>query len=196
MHRSQPNERHGPGRPGRHRIVPGGARRLSLLLLAGLLVAPPAALAEPTQIEVRLLARGAKFIGGYRDSMRIVLTDADTGEILAQGMTRGTTGDTQRILSGARSQDAPLATDGSAVFRTVLDLASPRRVTVSATGPLSQPQAATTVTSTQWILPGRHLTAADGWRLEVPASSSASPARRPISGSKPARRFRCGQPSR
>jgi len=157
-----------PWRPSPGRNIAGVLRRLLLVLFAAMSVAAPAALAEPTQVEVRVLARGAKFIGGYRDSMRIVLTDADTGEVLARGMTRGTTGDTQRILGSKQGGVDRLATDDSAVFRATLDLARPRRVTVSATGPLSQPQAATTVTSTQWILPGRHLTAGDGWRLEVP----------------------------
>ncbi|WP_204273914.1 hypothetical protein, partial [Stenotrophomonas maltophilia] len=43
-----------------------------------------------------------------------------------------------------------------------------RRVTLQVTGPLSQPQATTTATSTQWVLPGRHLTAGDGWLMELP----------------------------
>ncbi len=120
-----------------------------------------------TRVNVRVLARGAKFIGGYADSVRVVLTDADTGEVLAQGLTQGTTGDTQRILAGT-GDGKVISTEDSAVFRASLATDRARRVTATVTGPLSQPQAATTVTSTQWILPGHDLTQGDGWVLELP----------------------------
>lgn len=138
------------------------------LVAAALLSATLPALAESTQVDVRVLARGAKFIGGYSDSARVVLTDADTGEVLARGLTRGTTGDTRRILAGGVDGDTRRSTPDSAVYRATLDLAKPRRVTATVTGPLSQPQAAITVTSTQWLLPGRNVTQGDGWVLELP----------------------------
>ncbi|MEQ4576823.1 MAG: hypothetical protein ABN502_18065 [Gammaproteobacteria bacterium] len=141
--------------------------RLSCTL--GLLIGMCApVLAQPTDIEIRVLARGAKFIGGYTASAQVTLTDADTGEVLARGLTQGSTGDTQRILQGGKDGDGRRASADAAVFRTTLDLASARRITASVTGPIAQPQAATTVTSTQWILPGRNVTAGDGWLLELP----------------------------
>lgn len=142
----------------------------SVLLAAALLLTGfgPTAHAEPTVVEVRTIARGAKFLGGFQASVRVTLTDADSGDVLASGETKGTTGDTQRIMARDTSAERRMATEDSAVFRATLDLDRPRRVTISASGPLSQPQAATTVTSTQWILPGRHLTAGDGWLLEMP----------------------------
>lgn len=133
-----------------------------------LLVTAGAARAEPTEVEVRVLARGAKFLGGYSAPVRVVLTDADTGETLAQGLTSGTTGDTQKIMAEGANRRRTLSTEDSASFRTSLDIDRPRRVTLSVEGPLSQPQAATRATSTQWILPGRHLTAGDGWLMELP----------------------------
>lgn len=141
-----------------------------LLLLAALpaMCAATAAQADPTRVEVRAISRGAKFMGGYQAPVRIELTDADTGEVLARGQTAGTTGDTKRILSKGAESGGTMSTPDSAVFRATLDLDRPRRVTLSATGPLSQPQAATTVTSTQWILPGRDLVAGDGWLVEMP----------------------------
>lgn len=138
------------------------------LLAIALVSAASPALAESTQVDVRVLARGAKFIGGYSDSVRVVLSDADTGEVLARGLTQGSTGETHRILSGGVAGDKRLSTPDSAVFHTALDLKTPRRITATVTGPLSQPQAATTVTSTQWLLPGRHVTQGDGWVLELP----------------------------
>ena len=120
--------------------------------------------ATQTDVDVRVLARGAKFLGGYAAPVRVTLSDADTGEILAQGKTAGTTGDTANIMGRAQKR----STEGSAVFRASLDIDRPRRVTLSVTGPLSQPQATTTATSTQWILPGHSLTAGDGWLVELP----------------------------
>lgn len=137
-------------------------------MLGLLLAASATAFAQPTHIEVRVLSRGAKFIGGYTASALVTLTDADTGEVLAKGMTQGTTGDTDRILKGGTEGDGRRASADSAVFKASLDLSGARRITASVTGPVSQPQAATTVTSTQWVLPGRHITAGDGWLLELP----------------------------
>jgi hypothetical protein len=56
----------------------------------------------------------------------------------------------------------------SAKFSATLDLDRPRRVTVTATGPGSPKQAASTVSSTQWVLPGKSIDGGDGWVLELP----------------------------
>ncbi len=61
-----------------------------------------------------------------------------------------------------------MATTDSAVFHATLDLDRPRCVTLSVAGPLSQAQATTTATSTQWVLPGHDITAGDGWVMELP----------------------------
>ena len=136
--------------------------------VALMLVGAGPALAEPTDVEVRTLARGAKFLGGYAAAVRITLTDADTGEVLARGETSGTTGDTGRIMNGGADHGGVRSTHDSAVFRARLDLHRPRRVTATAYGPLSAPHAANTVSSTQWILPGRDLVNGEGWLLEMP----------------------------
>jgi len=144
-------------------------RLLTALLAVPMLTSLSApARAERTDVDVRVMARGAKFLGGYAAPVRVVLTDADTGETLARGLTAGTTGDTARIMDAKAGRDKTLSSQDSAVFHASLDIDRPRRVTLSATGPLSQPQATTTATSTQWILPGRHLTGGDGWRVELP----------------------------
>ena len=142
----------------------------SLIYLSAplLLLSIPSAAAEPTQVEVRVIARGAKFMGGYAAPVRVILTDADTGETLARGTTSGTTGDAARIMTRDKGAGGKRSTPDSAVFRTTLDIDRPRRITASVTGPLSQPQATTTATSTQWILPGRDVTAGDGWLIELP----------------------------
>lgn len=135
---------------------------------AMLLLATRSAAAEPTRIDVRVIARGAKFLGGYTTPVRVTLTDADTGETLARGVTSGTTGDTQRIMTGGKDNGGKRASAEAAAFRTTLDIDRPRRITATVTGPLSQAQATTTATSTQWVLPGHNVTAGDGWLIELP----------------------------
>lgn len=143
------------------------SRSVAALLALFLLPAAPA-LAVDTEITVRVLSKGAKFVGTSMGGVRVVLRDADTGEILAEGVTRGTTGDTDRIMRETHTTHAPVATEEAAAFRTTLDLDAPRRIEVVATGPLAQPQAANRVSSTQWVVPGKHVTAGDAWRLVLP----------------------------
>jgi len=130
-------------------------------------VAAPAG-AEPTHVTVRVLARDAKFIGTSMGGVRVTLRDADTGEVLAQGTTAGGTGDTARIMKQDHKRGVPLATAGAAAFSATLDLDAPRRVEVTADGPLGSPQGATRVSAVQWVVPGKGLTGGDGWLLEMP----------------------------
>ncbi len=145
-----------------HRNMP-----LSLLaVVAAVFVGP--AFAEPTRITVRVLSKDAKFIGTSMGGVRVSIRDADTGELLAEGIARGGTGDTARIMSEGRRRGEPLATPDAASFTAVLDLDEPRRVEVVAFGPLAQLQAATKVSATQWLLPGKHVDQGDGLLLVMP----------------------------
>jgi len=138
-----------------------------ILPLVVALVAATSAAAADTPIHVRVLSQGAKFIGSTMGGVEIIIRDAETGAILARGLTEGSTGDTAKIMSGA-PRNAPLSTPDSAVFRATVPLDEPRLLEVSARGPLAQPQAAVLATSRQWVLPGRGVTVGDGWLLELP----------------------------
>jgi hypothetical protein len=142
--------------------------RIGLLGAAGLVAWAAAAQAEPTRITVRVLSRDAKFVGTSMGGMRVTIRDADTGEVLAQGLTQGGTGDTQRIMRQDWKRGAALSTEGAARFATTLDLDEPRRVEITAHGPLAQPQSAGSVSVTQWLLPGKHLDQGDGVLLVLP----------------------------
>lgn len=134
------------------------------MLLTASLTSP--ALAEPTRVVVRVLSKGAKFIGTSMGGVRIVIRDAATKEVLAQGVTEGTTGDTARIMGAARG--AVMSDEVSAAFRATLDLVEPRFVEIEASGPLAQRQSIVRATTQLWLLPGRHLTSGDGVTFEVP----------------------------
>ncbi|UCE02128.1 MAG: hypothetical protein JSW67_12860 [Candidatus Latescibacterota bacterium] len=141
-----------------------GLVALATLLLAGL----GSAAATPTQIAVRVLAKGAKFVGTSMGGVRVTIRDADTGEILADGVTRGSTGDTDRIMVEAHAHDAVLSTEGAALFTATLEIDAPRWIEITAFGPLAQRQGANRISVTQWIVPEKHLTGGDGVLLELP----------------------------
>jgi len=125
------------------------------------------AMAEPTEIVVRAISRDAKFIGDSMGGVRIILRDAGSGEILAEGTTTGGTGDTKRLMETAKRRE-PLATPDAAAFNATIDIDEPRLVELEAYGPLGQPQSAIKVTSQQWVLPGRHIREGNGWMVEMP----------------------------
>jgi hypothetical protein len=140
------------------------------IALAALLIAALAGpvQAQPTEITVRVLARDAKFIGTSMGGARVTITDAETGEVLAEGLTEGGTGSTERIMKTPRKRGEGLSDGASAAFHAVVDLHGPRRLQVSAEGPDEYPGSANRVTAIQWVVPGRHLTGGDGWVLEMP----------------------------
>lgn len=126
------------------------------------------AIAEPTQIDVRVLSRQGKFIGTSMGGAEITIRDAATGQLLAQGRTEGTTGDTGKIMKEPRGRHAAVSTPDSAVFHATIDLDEPRQIEVVARGPLAQPQAMNTLSATQWVIPGKHITGGDAFILEMP----------------------------
>ena len=142
--------------------------RFPFVFVAGLILLPCAAHAEPTDIVVHVIAKDAKFIGTETGGAQVTLRDADTGEILAQGLTSGATGNTPKIMSNGHARRDTLSDDTAAKFAATLDIQRPRRITATATGPMLLKNAAMTVSSTQWVLPGKSVSGGDGWVLELP----------------------------
>jgi hypothetical protein len=124
--------------------------------------------AEETELTVRVLAKGAKFVGTSMGGVRVTVRDVETGELLAEGTTAGTTGSTDKIMREPRTPHDPVSTEDAAAFRATLDLAEPRLVEVVAWGPLGQRQSANRVSATQWIVPGKHVSSGDAWLLVLP----------------------------
>lgn len=141
-----------------------GSFAATALLLAGSAVAD----AEPTNIVIRVMAKDAKFIGTETGGVQVTLRDADTGELLAQGMTAGTTGNTPKIMTNGHARRDLLSDDASAKYSAVLDIRKPVRITATVNDPKLSKSGALTVSSTQWILPGKAVGGGDGWVLELP----------------------------
>ncbi len=120
----------------------------------------------PTELTVRVMARDAMFIGPSM-GMQIRVYDDGTGELLSEGITIGEVGAKALIMETPRVRGERLSSEQTAVYKTTLALREPTRVRVTASGPIGYPTSANTVSSTQWVLPGRHITGRDGWVLEM-----------------------------
>ncbi len=140
----------------------------ALALISGVLLAftSPAA-AEPTRVVVRVLSQDAKFIGDHTGGARITIKDARSGKVLARGITRGGTGDTDRIL-GAKGRSATIQTTGSAMFEAAVDIAEPTLADLEVEGPIGRPQSLMRVKSQHWIIPGEPVDQGNGWLVELP----------------------------
>jgi hypothetical protein len=137
------------------------------LIIAAASIMAPVAQATPTEILVRVIAQDAKFMGDHTGGAAIILREADSGRILAEGKTTGATGDTDRIMN-ATGRSPKRARDGDGSFLGVIDIDRPTLVSLEASGPLSYPQSALKVSAQRWVLPGHHVRTGDGWTIELP----------------------------
>jgi hypothetical protein len=123
--------------------------------------------AEKTPISISVLSNDAKFIGSSFGGMQITIRDLGSDELLASGLTRGSTGDTSLIMKQPQPRDTVLRTEGSARFDVELDLDRPTRVRIEATGPLAQMQSVATVSETWTLLPGKDYSQGNGILLTL-----------------------------
>lgn len=113
--------------------------------------------ATPTRLVVRVVANDAKIIGSGVGGAYVVVRDTRTGEILAQGLQEGGTGNTDAIM-GDRSRGVTVFdTDGAAAFRAEIPLTGPTPVRVEYRAPLSVAHATQEGAISLLLLPGEHL---------------------------------------
>lgn len=121
----------------------------------------------PTRVMVRAVSRDAKIIGTGVGGARVTIRDASTGEVLAEGLQQGATGDTAKIIIEPRKRhESVYDTAAAAGFEATLMLDRPTRVEVTAEGPLDYPQAM--MKASKWLLlvPGQDVLG-DGILLEI-----------------------------
>lgn len=115
----------------------------------------PAAGQQPTTITVRVVSQDAKIIGDGVGGARVIIRDAESGEVLAAGVQQGATGDTERIVRAPRVRGEDVYdTPGAAAFTATLQLAEPTRVEVIGEGPLGTPHAIQRASATLLLVPG------------------------------------------
>lgn len=139
--------------------------RSTLILL--LFLFPLLANSQGTSVMVRAHSKDAKFIGSSIGGAKVIVRDATTGEILAEGITEGSTGDTEKIMKEPRTRGQQLSDEDTAGFLAELDVEEPTFITVEVIAPINQRQARVTSSTQLWVIPGKNITG-DGVVLEVP----------------------------
>ncbi|MBI4847822.1 MAG: hypothetical protein HY808_04490 [Nitrospirae bacterium] len=143
--------------------------------------------AMQTKVIVRIKSKDAKFVGTSMGGALITIRDVETGKVLAEGLTSGGTGDTNKIMNEPVRRFARLTDDATAKFETTVDIAEPALVTIEAEAPMSR-KPDTVKSSTQvWLIPGKDMPG-DGIVVEVPGFSVTAvvPEEIKLSGNKAA----------
>ncbi|MGB3774049.1 MAG: hypothetical protein WA951_02220 [Leeuwenhoekiella sp.] len=126
-----------------------------------------AVFSQPTSITVRAQAKDAKFIGTSRGGAQIIIRNERTGEILAKGITSGSTGNTEKIMNSPQVRYETITDENTAGFTADLELTEPIFVTVEAYAPQLKKQAAVTSSTQLWLIPGKNIDG-EGLILEIP----------------------------
>jgi hypothetical protein len=142
----------------------------AVLTLALIATTAPPAIAQtsptPTRVDVHVVARDAKLIGSAVGGAEVTIRDAHTGDVLAEGVHEGGTGDTGLIMGPRERGVGVFDTPGAAVFSAEIPLTAPRSIRIEASGPLDYPSASERAETTLLLVPGRHLEG-DGVVLEL-----------------------------
>jgi hypothetical protein len=122
---------------------------------------------KETKVMIRAIARDAKVIGTHVGGARITVKDVSSGEILAQGIQQGGTGDTDVIMKKPHTRGMSVfsAADASG-YLAVLHLNKPTVVEISAEGPLGNAQATQRSSKTLLLVPGEDVLG-EGVLLEI-----------------------------
>ena len=123
--------------------------------------------AQQTKLMVRAKAKDAKFIGSSIGGAHVMIKDATTDRILAEGMTTGSTGNTDLIMKTPKERHGVQSDLDTAGFLATLDLEDPVFVTVEAFAPFHRKNAMTKASTQLWLIPGKDILG-DGIVLEFP----------------------------
>jgi len=131
---------------------------LKLLSIAALGLALSAnSFAVETQIMVRAKAVDAKFIGTSVGGVKVVVEDAETGELLDSGWINGDTGSTKVLIKEPIKRGQTLTDANTAGFVAKVDISSPRLLRFKLVGPYGYRQALQEASTTSWVVPGKDI---------------------------------------
>ncbi len=123
--------------------------------------------AVETNVTVRVISKDAKFIGSSMGGALVTIRNLDTGELLAKGLTAGSTGNTGLLMKDKITRRVPMVDEKSAKFTATVDIDVPTLVEIRARGPMAQRQAIAEVSVTQWLIPGKHIVEGNAVLLEI-----------------------------
>jgi len=127
---------------------------LSVLSLGAIGITPAALEAQSTRVLVRVTANDAKIIGSNVGGARITVRDAMSGDVLAEGVQEGSTGDTDLIMGPHARGETVYDTEGAAGYVAELDIRRPTRVLIEAEGPLGSERGVQHAAKTLLVVPG------------------------------------------
>ena len=116
---------------------------------------------------IRVKSKDAKFIGSSIGGAKVLVRDHLTGEILAEGLTEGSTGNSELIMKTPWERGQRLTDESTAGYNAVLKIEQPTFVTVEAFAPINKKQALVRSSTQLWVIPKKDIVG-DGVVLEVP----------------------------
>lgn len=135
---------------------------LGMLLCYGLSVS-----AVETKIMIRAKARDAKFIGSSLGGAYVVVRNKTNRQILAEGKTSGSTGNTDLIMKKPKTRGSSIVEESTAGFLAKIDISEPTFVSIEVVSPNNLKQAQAVSTTELWLIPGKHILG-EGIILEIP----------------------------
>lgn len=112
----------------------------------------------PTKILVRVVAHDAKVINDHVGGAKVIIKDSASGKILAEGVQKGGSGDTNIIMRQPRTRDAKIFdTPDTAGFTATLNPDKPTLIDIIAEGPLSYPESLQRSSKTILLIPGQDI---------------------------------------
>ncbi len=122
---------------------------------------------QPTNVLIRAKAKDAKFIGTGIGGAYVIVRNNTTGEILDQGYTTGSSGDTELIMNTPIARNTALTDDNTAKFEAQLNINEPVFVDIEVIAPFNRKAASVKATTQLWAIPGKHILG-DGIILDIP----------------------------
>lgn len=137
------------------------------MLIAAFVCSAIIASATETKIMIRAKARDAKFIGSSLGGAYVIIRNKANQQILAEGKTSGSTGNTDLIMKVAKTRESSIVDAQTAGFLAKVDINEPTFVSIEVVSPINSKQAQAKVSTELWLIPGKDILG-DGIILEIP----------------------------
>ena len=147
--------------------------------------------AVPTKLVIRAKSKDAKFVGTKMGGAIVTIKDSETGKVLANGLTEGSTGDTGTIMIEPRTRFGSIS-NGAAKFETSIDINEPALITIDVEAPLATKPNMIRSSTQMWLIPGKDITG-EGIIIEIPGFSviARAPGNISMTGNKSVIPFQC-----
>jgi hypothetical protein len=145
-------------------------KALILMIALTWILSPGISEAVQTKLVIRAKAKDAKFIGTSMGGALVTIKNAENGEVLARGLTMGSTGNTKKIMIDPLYRYGSLTDESTAKFETTIDIDEPTLVTIEVEAPYGKKPDTITSSTQIWLIPGKHIDG-EGLIIEIPGFS-------------------------